>query len=69
MLCGAFGKLPRFCLIVEDFKMQESIPFATRGYTDLWKREWNGQKVAVKALRFGPDDEIGKTMNVTVLFV
>ena len=52
----------------EDFKIQEEIPFATRGYTDLWKREWNGQGVAVKALRFSPYDDRSKTTKVTIPF-
>ena len=68
-LCGTFGRLPRSCLINEDFKTQEDIPFATRGYTDLWKRVWNGRKVAVKALRFSPDDDRSKTTKVTVFFI
>ena len=68
-LCGTFGRLPRSCLINEDFKTQEEIPFATRGYTDLWKRDWNGRKVAVKALRFAPDDDRNKTTKVIVFLV
>jgi hypothetical protein len=56
-------------LIDVDFKTKEDLPFATRGYTDLWKRDWNGRKVAVKALRFGPDDDRGKATKVTILFV
>jgi hypothetical protein len=68
-LCGTFGRLPSSCLINEDFKTQEEIPFATRGYTDLWKREWDGRKVAVKALRFSPDDDRGKTTRVTIFLV
>ena len=68
-ICGTFGRLPRSCLINEDFKMQEEIPFATRGYTDLWKRVWNGRKVAVKALRFAPDDDRSKTTKVTIFSV
>jgi len=44
-LCGTFGRLPRSCLINEDLKTHEEIPFATRGYTNLWKREWKGRKV------------------------
>ena len=68
-LCGTFGRLPRVCLINEDFKMQEEIPFATRGYTDLWKRDLNGRKVAVKALRFAPDDDRSKTTKVSVFSV
>jgi hypothetical protein len=56
-------------MINEDFKTQEEIPFATRGYTDLWKRECNGRKVAVKALRFAPDDDRNKTTKVMVFLV
>jgi hypothetical protein len=67
-LCGTFGKLPRSCLIDHDFNTQEEIPFATRGYIDLWKKDWNGQNVAVKELRFGPDDDVGKTTKVVILF-
>ena len=63
-ICGAFGRLPRSYLIKEDFKTEQEIPFATRGYTDLWKRDWKGRKVAVKALRFGPDDDRNKTTKV-----
>jgi hypothetical protein len=68
-LCGTSGRLPGSYLIYEDFKTREDIPFATRGYTDLWKRDWRGKKVAVKALRFGPDDDRGKATKVTILFV
>ena len=63
-ICGAFGRLPRSYLIQEDFKTEQEIPFATRGYTDLWKRDWKATKVAVKVLRFGPDDDRNQTTKV-----
>ncbi|KAF9647908.1 hypothetical protein BDM02DRAFT_2472123 [Thelephora ganbajun] len=68
-LCGTFGILPKSFLIDEDFKTQAEIPFATRENTDLWKREWNGGKVAVKALRFAPDDDWSRTVKVTISLV
>ena len=68
-LCGTFGKLPTSCLINEDFKTHEEFPFATRGYSDLWKRDWNGRKVAVKSLRFAPDDDKDKMIKVNSLLV
>ena len=68
-LCGTFGRLPKSCLINEDFNTQEEIPFASRGFTDLWRRDWNGRKVAVKALRFAPDDDRSKTMRVMAFSV
>ena len=56
-------------MIEEDFKIQEEMPFATRGYTDLWERCWNGRKVAIKALRFSPDDDQSKITKVRVPFL
>ena len=39
----------------------------TGGFTNLWKRDWDGRKVAVKVLRFAPDDDRSKTIKVTAL--
>ena len=66
-LCGTFGRLPTSCLVDQDFGTQGGIPFATRGYTDLWERDWNGRKVAVKTLRFRPDDDKSKITKVKAL--
>ena len=63
-LCGTFGRLPESYLINDDLKTHEEIPFVTHEYTDLWKRVWNGGKVAVKGLRFAPDDDRGKITRV-----
>ena len=63
--CGTFRRLPRSYLINEDLKTREEMPCVTRGYIDLWKREWRGRKVAVKVLRFAPGDDKDKTTKVT----
>ncbi|KAF9781243.1 kinase-like domain-containing protein [Thelephora terrestris] len=60
-LCGTFGMLPRSCIINEDFRAKEEAPFASRGYVDLWKLDWDGRKVAVRTLRFGPGDDRSET--------
>ena len=65
ILCGTFRRLPRSCMINEDLKTHEGMPFATRRNTDLWKRVWNGRRVAVKALRFASDDDRGQITRVT----
>jgi len=67
-LCGTYGRLPKSCLIEEDFETQ-GVPFATRGYTDLWKWDLNGRKFAVKALRFHPDDDSRKVTQVKTFSV
>ena len=56
-------------MINEDLNMQEEIPFAARGYTGLWKREFNGRKVAVKEVTLAPDDDRNKTTKVMVFLV
>ena len=68
-LCGTFGRLPESCLINEVLKTEGEIPFAARGYANLWKRVWSGRKVAVKAFRFSSDEDRSKTTKVTVFFV
>ena len=65
-LCGTFERLPKTCVIKADFKIGGGAPVPTRAYTDLWKRDWNGRNVAVKALRFGPDDDRRKIMKVRI---
>ena len=65
ILCGTFRRLPRSCMINEDLKTHEEMPFATRRNTDLWKRVCNGRRVAVKALRFASDDDRGQITRVT----
>jgi len=68
-LCDEYGRLPRSYLIEEDFEAQEGVPFATHGYTDLWKRDLNGGKFAIKALRFHPDDDSREATQVTTFSV
>jgi len=68
-LCGAFERLPGSFLINKDFKIQGEIPFATRTYANLWRRDWNGRGVAVKALRLAPDDDGSKMTKVMAFLV
>jgi len=68
-LCDAYGRLPKSYLIEEDFETQGGVPFATHGYTDLWKRKFNGRMFAVKALRFHPDDDRREATQVTTFSV
>lgn len=41
------------------------MPFSTRGFTTLWKGQWNGNPVAIKMLRLGPDDDLNKIAAVS----
>ena len=63
-LCGTFQQLPSSCLIGEELKIDDEIPFATRAYADLRKGSWKGENVAVKLLRFSADDNRAKVTKV-----
>ena len=65
-LCGTFGRLPGSCLINEDLQINREIPFAASAYADLWKGNWNGKMVAVKALRCSDDDDKSGIRKVVV---
>ena len=63
-LCGTFQQLPNSCLISEELKINDGIPFAIRAYADLRKGRWRGESVAVKLLRFAPGDDRAKITKV-----
>jgi len=56
-LSGRFKKLPQSYLIEEGLSTEGDIAFSTRGFTTLWMGRLNGSRVAIKMLRFGPDDD------------
>ena len=64
-LCGAFEQLPNSCLIGEELKIDDGIPFATRAYADLRKGKWKEEDVVVKHLRFSADDDRVKITKVS----
>ncbi|KAF9648301.1 kinase-like protein, partial [Thelephora ganbajun] len=59
-LCGAFQQLPNSCLVGEELRINDGIPYATRTYADLRKGNWKGEGVAVKLLRFSAGDDRAK---------
>ena len=63
-LCGTFERLPDSCLINEELRINDGMPFATRAYADLRKGTWNGERVAIKLLRFSAEDDRGKVTKV-----
>lgn len=57
--------MPRSCLIEEGLSTEGEIPFSTRGFTTLWKGRLDGNRVAIKMLRLGPDDNERKITTVS----
>ena len=64
-LSGRFRRLPRSYLIEEGLSKEGDIPFSTRGFTTLWKGRWDDNRVAIKMLRLGPDDDKEKITAVS----
>ncbi|KAF9646421.1 kinase-like protein [Thelephora ganbajun] len=59
-LSGKFRRLPQSYLIEEGLSTEGKIPFCTRGFTTLWKGRLDGNLVAIKMLRLGPEDDKDK---------
>jgi hypothetical protein len=68
-LCGTFQQLPDSCLIGDELKINDGIPFAARAYADLRKGYWRGEGVAVKLLRFATGDDRAKITKVSSVSV
>lgn len=64
-LSGKFRRLPQSYLIEEGLSTEGKIPFSTRGFTTLWKGRWGDNRVAIKMLRLGPDDDKDKIATVS----
>ena len=56
-------------MIDGNFESSGETLSASRGYSDLCKRDWNGKKVAIKALRFHLKGDRSERTKVTALFV
>ena len=50
-MCGAFGVLPQSFILEKAFDERETTPFATGGFSDIYKGTIDGRPVAIKTLR------------------
>ena len=50
-LCGIFGVLPRSFILVPTFDERETEPFATGGFSDVYKATISTRPVAIKTLK------------------
>ena len=55
-ISGKFRKLPQSYLIEEGISTDGEIPYSTRGISTLWTGRLDGNRVAIKMLRLGPED-------------
>jgi len=52
--------LPQSYLIEEGLSTEGNIPFSTRGFTTLWMGRLDNNRVVIKMLRLGPEDDRDK---------
>ena len=49
-VCGSQTILPRSCILSENISKEGDTPFASGGFTDVWKGRHNGNRVCIKTL-------------------
>ena len=59
-LCGQTGLLPASHIIPESFVQTTEHPVASGGFGDVWEGIYNGERVAIKALRVYKNDNVKK---------
>ena len=65
-MCGHHALVPR-ALIVSTYYDRNGTPPRKGGYADVWKGEYCGQDVAVKAIRTYTNRELQRVINVGYL--
>ena len=64
-LCGIFGILPSSFMLEPTFDERETEPFATGGFSDIYKATLNRSPVVIKSLRVTTTADLGKVRRVS----
>jgi len=64
-LCGIFGILPPSFVLEPTFDERETDPFATGGFSDVYKAILNRRPVVIKSLKVTTTADLGKVRRVS----
>jgi len=64
-LCGIFGILPPSFVLEPTFDERETEPFATGGFSDVYKATLNRGPVVIKTLKVTTTADLGKLRRVS----
>jgi len=65
-LCGASGLLPTSAVLSAGLEKRGTIAVASGGFTDIWRGEYNGAQVAIKALHIYPALNLKEAKEVSI---
>jgi len=63
-LCSATERLPTSAVLSAGLEKCENIAVASGGLTDVWRGEWGGLRVAIRAFRISHDHDLKKAKAV-----
>jgi hypothetical protein len=63
-VCGSQTILPRSCIFSDNISKEGDIPFASGGFTDVWKGRQNHNRVCIKAFRAYTAEDLSKIKQV-----
>jgi hypothetical protein len=66
--CADFGILPTSYRLDDDqIKKLSGVPFASGGYSDVWRGSYKGENVSIKAFRVYTSDNIKQFTKVLII--
>lgn len=66
-VCGSQIILPRSFILSDNITKEGDVPFARRGFADIWEGRYNGNIVCIKAPRVSTAEDLFKIKQVYTL--
>ena len=68
-VCSATARLPTSAVLSAGLEKRGAIAVASGGLTDVWRGEYNGEQVAIKAFRIYPAQNLKEAKEVRIQLV
>ena len=65
-VCSATERLPTSAVLKAGLEKRGTIAVASGGFTDIWRGEYNGAQVAIKAFRIYPAQNLKEAKEVSI---